>query len=978
MAPGKINQAALHGDRYVSSSFLLAVVEYLERAGGPGLVTRALADAGCDQTVEELRATRRCAAEQVVAVARAAARATGDADIGRRTGEEMFRISMADPATRAFLSSTGDPASALEAVLKYTTKLGQGREYRIASRDSAGCVIEGLWERPDRADPFFCGLPLGYWPLLPSIFGATGTAIHPECQCRGDATCRFEIRWDPGAGATDLQLLRANAELRQRIRTFEEMQSVAEDLARAADLPELADAILDAVDAITLAPELVVAISARMGRPPVVASRGLSPDQARSIADDLLRVQKSPDGAAVAPLGPFGFVAAGSPDVRMEADPSSRLMDSFTRHAGARIEAVLSRELAEESSQSASALLGLAASLAQTTTEPEVWECLARAIPKLTGADHSAVLRWNAERCSLTTVAHVGPSEREPFAEFSVTKVPALYEMAARPAPFLLDRQSATGYVADAMAIWDDQVEVIMPLVGQGDFLGLMCAGYVQELVLDKDLAFARMQGAADLAVTACTKARLLEEIRHQALHDDLTGLPNRVLLEDRVRQGLREAKRNQRRLALLFLDLDRFKHINDSMGHKFGDTLIQAAAERIAGTLRESDIFARMGGDEFVIVLHDITGPEDGAHVAEKILGEMRRPFDIGGRTLYISASIGLAVYPDDGGDYGSLLQSADGSMYAAKDGGRNMFSRQEPSAGRGDGRSRLSLETELHRAIETDQLRVVYQPQVAMADLKLVGVEALVRWDHPQMGELPPSEFLPLAEECGLMAQLDRVVRREALRQAKEWHRSIGRLVVSVNLAAQSIRRPELLAEVAADIRESGVDCEAIEVELTEGMVGEDDLKPVVEGLAAMGLRVAIDDFGTGASVFARLQRLPLHTLKIDRSLVQGGQAARDNSILAAIVAMAHSLGLNVVAEGVERPVQAGHLRRAGCDAGQGYLFGRPVAAEEIEKMMYFQLTNLDRPAFVLQPRAGASTLAATPFGDSHQDEMGAPFPQ
>jgi len=231
---------------------------------------------------------------------------------------------------------------------------------------------------------------------------------------------------------------------------------------------------------------------------------------------------------------------------------------------------------------------------------------------------------------------------------------------------------------------------------------------------------------------------------------------------------------------------------------------------------------------------------------------------------------------------------------------------------------------------------------------------VEALVRWDHPRMGELAPSEFLPLAEECGLIPHLDRRVRREALRQAREWHRSIGRLVVSFNLAAQSIRRPELLSEVAADLRESGVDENAIEVELTEGMVGEEDLKPVVDGLAAMGLRVAIDDFGTGASVFARLQRLPLHTLKIDRSLVQGGHASRDSSILAAIVAMAHSLGLNVVAEGVEQPVQAGHLRRAGCDAGQGFLFGRPVEAEEIEKIMYFQLTNLDRPAFALTTRS------------------------
>lgn len=954
-----MNESVGGDGRQVSNTFLLALLEYLERAGGPDLLARVMALAGDQKTLDEIRAARWGTRQELLAVAEAAERLTGDSDIGRRAGEELFRSTTADPATRVFFLSQGNPAAALGAVLEYTAKMGRGRSYELVSSDAGSCVIEGLYEQPAQGHHFFCGMALGYWPLMASLFGATGTGLHPTCQCRGDDTCRFEIRWDPGASASPSEAQAADEELRRRIRTFEEMQSVGEDLARAADLPSLAERILDAVDAIAPAPELIVAITARAGRPPVVASRGLTRRRAAAIAATLLRgqVPPGPSVTTYAPLGSFGVVAAISPDARSVSETPSLLLGAFARHAGARIEAVLTRELAEESRQSASALLGLAGSLSQTTTEADVWECLARAVPKLVGSDHSAVLRWNLERCSLSTVAYVGPPGRPAFSEFTVTEVPALYELAARPTPFVLDQQSARGYIADAMANWNEELDVIVPLVGQGDFLGFVCAGYLTEAALDQEAAFARLQGAADLAVTAFTKARLLEEIRHQALHDDLTGLPNRVLLEDQVRQGLREAKRHQRRLALLFLDLDRFKHINDSMGHKFGDTLIQAAAERIAGSLRESDIFARMGGDEFVIVLHDIKDPEDGAQVADKILQELRRPFDIGGHTLYISASIGLAMYPEDGSDYGTLLQAADSSMYAAKDGGRNMFSRREPSAGMADSRSRLSLETELHRAIDTEQLRVVYQPQVAMADLKLVGVEALVRWHHPRMGELSPSEFLPLAEDCGLLPQLDRMVRREALRQAREWHQSIGQLVVSVNLAAQSIRRPELLSEVAADLKESGVDPSAIEVELTEGMVGEEDLKPVVEGLAAMGLRVAIDDFGTGASVFARLQRLPLHTLKIDRSLVHGGHAARSSSILAAIIAMAHSLGLNVVAEGVERPVQAGHLRRAGCDAGQGFLFGRPVEAEEIEKIMFFQLTNLDRPAFALTTRGGAS---------------------
>lgn len=956
-----MGQPRSDGDREVSSAFLSALIDYLERAGGPDLVNAVATVAGGRRSLAEMRGTRWGSRDEVLAVAEAAARLTGDPDIGRRAGEELGRASLADPAMRAHFLSLGHPAGAVDSAVDFAHKMARGRTYEIVSRGPGSCVVEGRYDEPELGHPFFCGLAIGFWPVLASLFGAVGTGLHPSCQCRGDAVCRFEIRWDAGASADRTEIDEAHAELRRRIDTFEEMQAVAEDLARAADLPSLAERILDAVEGIYPAPQLLVAIHARKGKPPVLASRGLAETAARSIAEDLLNGRR-PRRAAVsaAPLGSFGVLAAISPEAPAGSDAPSRIMEAFARHAGARVEAVLSRQLAEESRQTASALLLLAGSLAETTTESEVSQCLARSIPQLVGADHSAVLRWEPDRCLLRTVAYVGPPGRAPFWNFGISQVPSLYEMAARPSPFVLNRANAPDYIAKAMANWDEQLDVIVPLVEQGDFLGFVCAGYRDEIGLDRESAFARLQGAADLAATAFTKGRLLEEIRHQALHDDLTGLPNRVLLEDRVRQGLREARRHRRRLALLFLDLDRFKNVNDSMGHKFGDSLLQAAAQRISGSLRESDIFARMGGDEFVIVLHDIQEADAATLVATKLLEVMRRPFDIAGRTLYVSASVGVAVYPDDGTDYGALLQAADSSMYAAKDAGRNTVSRREPGAGMSEGRHRLSLETELHRAIDTDQIQVVFQPQVAMADLKLLAVEALVRWEHPRLGQLAPSEFLGLAEECGLMPRLDRAVRRLALRQARSWHREIGPLVVAVNLGAQSIRRAELLQEIAADIVDSGVDPTAIEVELTEGMVGDDDLKPVVEGLAGMGLRVAIDDFGTGASVFARLQRLPVHTLKIDRSLVQAGQDRRDSSILAAIVAMSHSLGLHVVAEGVENAVQAGHLRRSGCDSGQGYLFGRPGPAEDIEKMMYFQLTNLDRPAFVPDPRSRPSRRA------------------
>lgn len=959
-----MSEAGAGDDRQVSNTFLVALLGYLERAGGPGLVEEVVAAAGSSRSVSELVAPRWGSHAELLAFAAAASELTGDPDMGRRVGEEIFRSTISDPVSRAFFLSLGSPAGALQAVLDFTVKMGRGRRYKVVSSEAGSCVVEGHYQHRAIRHPFFCGMALGFWPMLASLFGAVGTGLHPKCQTRGDESCTFVIRWDPDAAASTTEVDAADAEVRHRVRTFEEMQAVAEDLARAVDLPSLAECILDAVDGIAPAPQLLVAITPHAGRPPVVASRGLSPHEARSIAGSLLEGSYTqPSGAtAVAPLGDRGVVAAIAPDARSGSYIPSRLLEAFARHAGARIEAVLSRQQAEESRQAANALLLLARSLGETTSEQDVSESLARAIPGLVGSDHAAVLRWSPDSFSLHTVAYLGPEGRPPRQDFSASQVPALYELAARPTPFVLNRSTAGGFIADAMALWNEEVDVVVPLVEQGDFLGFICAGYRDAAKLDRDAAFARMQGAAGLAATAFTKARLLETVRHQALHDDLTGLPNRVLLEDHVRQALREAKRHARRVALLFLDLDRFKKVNDSMGHGFGDILIRAAAERIRECLRESDVFARMGGDEFVIVLHDVGGAEHAAVVANKVLDGLRRPFDVGGRNLYISASIGMAVYPEDGGDYGALLQAADSSMYAAKGAGRNTVSRSRPSPRREDGEKRLSLETDLHRAIEGEEISVAYQPQVAMADLKLVGVEALARWNHPKLGPLPPSEFLPIAEECGLMPQLDRLVRRVALRQAHAWQKSVGSVVVAVNVSSQTLCRPHLLDEIAADLAECRVDPAAIEIELTEGMIGDDDLVPVVDGLADMGLRVAIDDFGTGASVFARLQRLPLHTLKIDRSLVQGREASRDWSIVAAIIEMSHSLGLTVVAEGVENAVQAGHLRRSGCDSGQGYLFGRPLPAEEVEKVMYTHLNYLDRPAFARRLRTVPTPRART----------------
>jgi diguanylate cyclase (GGDEF)-like protein len=935
-------------DRQVSGAFIVALLNYVERAAGVIMAERVRRDAGCTKSMDELRASAWSSTDEVLAAASTASALLGEPDIGRRAGEEMYRMSVADKATRAFFLAAGSPAAALEGVLEYTVKMARGRTYRMVSSDQASCVIEGAYTDPKRGDPFFCGLSLGYWPSVATLFGAVGTAHHPSCQCRGDEVCTFVIQWDPGATAGDAaSAAAADAELRRRIGTFERMQSVAEDLARASDLPDLAERLLDAVDVVSPAPQLLVAMKDPAGQAPILAWRGFQAHSARALGTRLLdgSYRGHPTITAMAPLGDFGIVAAIAPDGRAASPTSARLLEAFARHAVARIEAVLARQQADENRQTASGLLHLARALAETGTELAVSKCLARALPSLVGADQSSVMRWDAESGALRPVAFVGPPGQMPFREYSVKKVPGLFEVASHPTPFVLERATADPYTKQAMTKWDEAFDVIMPLIAQGEFLGFLCAGYQSSIPLDRDTVFARLQGAADLATTAFTNARLMEEIRHRALHDDLTGLPNRALLEDRARQSLLEAKRNGRRVGLLFLDLDRFKNVNDSMGHEYGDQLIQAASGRIRDTLRESDVFARTGGDEFVVVLHDIHDEQDATAVAAKVLEDLRRPFEIAGQALYISASIGVAVYPDDGEDLDVLLRAADSSMYAAKGAGRDTVIRRVAVDWSDEESPRLLLQTELHQAIDQGEITVFYQPQVAMADLRLTGAEALVRWNHPRLGLLSPDEFLPVARDSGLMPRLDQLVRHAAFEQARIWQQWLPAFTVSVNLSPESLGRIELLNEIAADIEYFGLAPEALEVELTEGLM-TDELVPVVEGLSALGVRVAIDDFGTAGSVFSRFQALPVHTLKIDRSLVQASISGFDSTVLGTIVEMGHSLGMRVVAEGVESPVQAGHLRRARCDSGQGYLFGKPSLPEEIERLVCSQVANLEPP--------------------------------
>ncbi len=437
----------------------------------------------------------------------------------------------------------------------------------------------------------------------------------------------------------------------------------------------------------------------------------------------------------------------------------------------------------------------------------------------------------------------------------------------------------------------------------------------------------------------ALENARLVDQMKHQVFHDALTDLPNQLLFEERVNYALVRQRGSAHKIAVLFIDLDRFKRVNDSLGHPAGNELLRQVARRLAAVVRTTDTVARMGGDEFTLLLANIRSAGEAVAVAEKILVAFRHPFVLDGHELYVTPSIGIAIGPDDGVRPAVLLKNADTALYRAKDRGRNcyeVYALDMNEAAEGQ----LALERDLHHAIDTGQLRVVYQPQVDLTSGHIVGVEALARWPHPVLGLITPDRFVPMAEETGLIVPLDDWVLRTACEQARTWTEAgLPPLRVAVNISGRAFQRSSVVERVEETLGRTRLEPGRLELEVTESMAIDQgsDTRPVFCELEALGVKLAIDDFGTGYSALSRLRGFPFHTLKIDRSFVSEIEDPEDEApIVAAMIAMAHAMKLDVVAEGVETSAQRSYLDRHGCDIAQGYLFSRPVEAAMIEEMV------------------------------------------
>jgi diguanylate cyclase (GGDEF)-like protein/PAS domain S-box-containing protein len=435
-------------------------------------------------------------------------------------------------------------------------------------------------------------------------------------------------------------------------------------------------------------------------------------------------------------------------------------------------------------------------------------------------------------------------------------------------------------------------------------------------------------------------------QMTHSAQHDLVTNLPNRLLLNDRISQAIALAHRQKRPLAVLFLDLDRFKYINDSLGHAAGDKLLQSVAKRLLAGVRGSDTVSRQGGDEFIVLLSEISHPEDAATSAKKILLSVSAPHSIGGQDLHIDGSMGISVYPGDGEDAETLIKNADMAMYHAKENGRNNFQFFKAEMNR-KAVERQFLEGSLRRALEREEFLLHYQPKVNLDTGEITGVEALVRWQQPDRGLIPPAQFVPIAEDCGLIVKIGRWVLREACRQGRAWQDAgLPPLPIAVNVSAVEFRHKDFVESVRTILSETGLEARYLELEVTEGVLMDDaeSTASILRELKMMGVHLAVDHFGTGYSSLSYLRQFPIDVLKIDRSFVNQITADPDDStIVNAIINMGKSLKHLVVAEGIETQLQRAYLQTQSCAEGQGYLFSRPLAAAQFAQLLQSGITTV-----------------------------------
>lgn len=940
------------------------ILSYVRARGGEGAVSDVLRLAGEERPATELEDERTWSTyDQKIALFEAAAGVLGDPQIARHVGESVLEQRVGT-SLKILLRALGSPGQVLRNIARTAPKFSTVCTMEAPEVGSSHAVVtyrlhEGF--TPHRMD---CDYNIGLMSQVSVLFGLPAASItHAECQVRGARQCVYRVRWSDRSRLPWRERRREMAYLKDQLDTLTErteaLQSTIADLVSPDEVDEVLSRIAARAGDAVRAEAYLLAVPATDETGESLHYDGLSEEEARVLAAGL--IEGSVDGAAgsrlVADVASarrfYGRIAALYPEEGAFFPEEQRLLAAYARQAAVALDAATALAEAQRRGKTATVLLELARSLAEPATRDEVAERLVRAVPNVVGTDRATVALWDPVSDTLSVRALYGYPEEmeETLRKFAVSPsdTPELQRMLTTLRARNYDLSTTEDrWVRAALENFQSGGVFVVPIARRGEFLGIITVSNDPDRPAPRvtPTLESRMLGLADQAAAALANARLLEQEREhaqrlheQVYHDALTGLPNRLLFKDRLTHALAHAHRNKESLAVLFLDLDRFKNINDTQGHDIGDLILHRVAERLQGCVRENDTVARMAGDEFTLLLPQLRQPEAAARVARKVLDGFRKPFLLGGREFFLTASIGIALYPADGQHADTLLRNADIAMYRAKDQGRNNYQLYKRSMS-ARAEEQFALESSLHRALERQELTLHYQPQVDLYTDRIVGAEALVRWRHPDRGLVPAADFIPLAEESGLILPLDDWVLHTACAQARAWRETdLPPIRVAVNLSTRLFQYERLVEVVKGALEASGLDPRLLELEMPESIAAHniDPIVPRLRELTAIGVKFAMDDFGAGYSFLSYLKRFPIDRLKLDESLLREIIVSSDDAtIVDAVIAMAHSLKLTVIAEGVETREQLAFLHEHRCDQVQGQLFGLPVPAEEFESLL------------------------------------------
>jgi uncharacterized protein (TIGR02265 family) len=972
------SRARIAAGEHVSGAVSGVVVRYVRRRIGKTGVRRLLEDAGESRRPRTLEdPTSWSSIDQIIALFDSAAGLFHDPDVARHLGEEMLDqyrgTEIAD-----LLGRTKSPADLLAAAVTAFGRLSPITVVEVLASEDGHAVVQTRTRRGFARHIYMCEFQKGFLTEVPTFFGgARASVTETECQARGGRSCVYRIAWDHGderpptfepeqrvepeevpsppvprpVDATGLET--QVAKLSERL---DEAYTTASELLESDSIQGVLERIAARAARAVSSPRHLLVVRYSDGPDVEIHSRGLREDERSELASSLLALHEhslSTDVLVVdieSPREHYGRLAAFAP-VGGFGEYDRKVLSSYAAYAAAALDVVTTYEQARRSNESASALIGFSRALAGVATVDEVAQRLAETVPLVAGCDRSTVMLWDPDEQALTVRAATGPgAENARSPEGDVRRAgyrvhreaTALFERILNSHELLVvDLDTDDETVRSVLEGTETACAVIAPLATSDEFFGIVTANFDtppgRDLQADRELQ-TRMIGLADHAVTAMQNTKLLEQVTHLAWHDALTGLPNRRLLEDRVNQELVRARRNGESTCMFFIDLDRLKQVNDTLGHAAGDELIRNVAERLVDTVRRQDTVARLGGDEFAVLLPGLGDLGDIDTLARRTLEALRRRYILAGKEVHVSGSIGVAVAPGHGDTYDELLSNADAAMYRAKSLGRDTY--QMYSVPEGGARPDVQLEVDLKHAVERSEMIVLYQPVVDMTTSDVVATEALVRWQHPVRGVLEPEVFLALATDAEVIAGIDGWVVSEASRQTAAWAQNgLDRLPVSVHVSSRSLGHEGFAAVVESALRTWRVDPALIELEVSDlgTLEPESQARRSVDQLVSYGVRFAVDDVATASAASGRSDSVPISTLKLDRSFVHlVGEDPETAALVAAIVSLSVRHGIRCVARGVETQAQARSLLAQGCHFAQGFLFSPPLLASDVEQML------------------------------------------